>query len=253
MKFFLRSFLAIAALLVLVACGGEKTPLATEIPSITVTSTEDPCSTNNLPAEVGKVNDLMREFDDYAALASNTPQSQLVVVIPELQRVLREAETQAVPSCLSDLKNLQIAHMKTVVQTLLSFMGNSNPALVNTGIAKARDLHVQYDIELARLLGITLTINTPAPTKTQPEPTTTPTPMVTNPGPNTLNIRSAPDLFADTPGVLLAGQSTIALGRTADNQWLLVAIPGQSGENGWVFATNVEISVNIEQIPIVTP
>jgi len=33
----------------------------------------------------------------------------------------------------------------------------------------------------------------------------------------------------------------------------LAACGGQSGENGWVFATNVEVSVNTEQIPIVTP
>lgn len=60
-------------------------------PTIEITPTPDPCNGTNLPAEVERVNRHMREFDDSAALASNTPQSQLVLVIPELQRVLREA------------------------------------------------------------------------------------------------------------------------------------------------------------------
>lgn len=156
MKSVLRIFLFISLLSLLTACGGSAPTEAAQL-----TSTPDPCSQENLPAEVDKVNKLTREFDDYAALASNTPQSQLVEVIPDLQRVLRDAEDQKVPACLADLKNLQISHMTIVVQTLMAFMGNSDVELVNTGIAEARGLHAQYDIELARLLGIPLTTPTP--------------------------------------------------------------------------------------------
>jgi hypothetical protein len=75
-----------------------------EIPAATVSpATLDLCSAENLPAEVVKVNALMREFDNYSALASNTPQMQLVVVIPELQRALREVEDLSVPACLDTL------------------------------------------------------------------------------------------------------------------------------------------------------
>jgi hypothetical protein len=56
---------------------------------------------------VAKVNALMREFDDYSALASNTPQAQLVVVVPELQRVLREVEDLSVPACLDTLSTFR--------------------------------------------------------------------------------------------------------------------------------------------------
>ena len=147
------------------ACSGEAAipPTETTLPS---TATPDPCSEANLPNEVSKIHKLMREFDDYSALASNTPQQQLVVVIPELQRILRDAQDQPVPACLIRLKELQISHMTMVVQTLLAFVGNSDANLVNQGIAQARDLHTQYDVEMARLLGITLTVATPAPTGT---------------------------------------------------------------------------------------
>jgi hypothetical protein len=149
--------------LLLTACGRQV--VATQAP--VSTSTPDPCSAENLPAEVIKVNNLMREFDDYSSLASNTPQEQLVKVIPELQRIQRAAEDLAVPACLQTLKQLELAHMNTVVQTLLAFLGSADLQMVNDGIAQARELHNQYDIEMARLLGITL-IPPTATTATSP-------------------------------------------------------------------------------------
>lgn len=157
---FIRTVLpAILGITLLVACGGS----GGETPTETATQTPDPCNEANLPAGVEKVHKHMREFDDYAALASNTPQAQLVQVIPELQRVLREAEDEKVPACLAGLKTLQLKHMQAVVQTLLAFMGNADVNLVNQGIAQARELHAQYDVEMARLLGVTLTVVTPTP------------------------------------------------------------------------------------------
>ena len=95
--------LSLTLVLFLAACGTGQTPAAImETPAST--SIPDPCSTENLPEEAAKVNNLMREFDDYATLASNTPQAQLSTVIPDLQRVLREAEDQPVPACLETLK-----------------------------------------------------------------------------------------------------------------------------------------------------
>src|SRR3990172_8653218 len=138
-------FLSILILsILLTACGaGEATQAATETPPV-ATSTPDPCSSENLPAEIGRVHKLMREFDDYSALASNTPQAQLIQIIPDLQRVLRDAEDQRVPACLIDLKKLQLAHMNTVVQTLMGFMNTTDAAgveQINAGIAQARNLH----------------------------------------------------------------------------------------------------------------
>jgi len=146
------------------ACGKDETAASAEPPA--ATSTPDLCSTENLPREVTRVNRLMREFDDYSELASNTPQAQLVVLIPEMQRILREAEDQSVPACLQTLKELQLTHMNIVVQTLMAFMSSADLNAVNQGITASRDLHNQYDIEMARLLGVTVV----------PQLTSTPTP-----------------------------------------------------------------------------
>lgn len=245
--------------LALAACRAETPTPQAATPAPTLTP--DPCSTENLPGEVAKINKLMREFDDYSTLASNTPQAQLVLVIPELQRILREAEDQAAPACLQNLKTLQIDHMKVVVQTLMAFMSSSDAGVVNSGIAVARDLHMQYDLELARLLGVTLAVVTPSSASlatpqagaTDSLPTTVPSAAVTNPGPNEVNLRSTPDLDAAQVGVLPAQESTAALGRTENNEWLLVEIPGQAGQTAWVYAPLVQLSAPMEALPVVSP
>jgi hypothetical protein len=236
--------LAIVFSLLLAACGQEATP--------------DPCSPENLPLEAAKVNKLMREFDDYSALASNTLQNQLVVLIPEMQRILREAEDLPVPACLETLKDLQMAHMNLVIQTLMAFMNNTDVQLINAGITQARELHGKYDVEMARLLGVTLA---PQPTSL-PRPTATPAAnvvpspatqvaMVTNAGLSGINLRSAPGLNAPESGILNAQTSTTALGRSADDQWILVEIPAQPGLTAWVYAALVQLSVPIAQLPVV--
>ena len=256
MKFNIKALIILCIVLTMIACASPENTVATQTPiaAIEITPTPDPCLAPALSDQVGKVNKFMREFDDYSTLASNTPQTQLVVIIPELQRVLREAEDQIVPACLLSLKKLQLEHMQTVVQTLLAFIGNSDPNFINTNIAKARDLHQQYDIELARLLGITLQVATPgltaAVTVSQTAP---PTPIITNPGPNEINLWTAPDFNAPVSNVLPAQATAIALGRTADNQWIQVETPNQPGVLAWVIASVVQLNVPIGQLPITAP
>ena len=237
------------------ACGIGNGPAVTETPAST--STPDRCTPAALPGEVTKANNLMREFDDYSSLASNTPQSQLIMIIPDMQRILRDTEDLPAPACLQTLKKLEMAHMNLVIQTLMAFMNKSDVKLVNAGIAQARDLHHQYDVELARLLGITLVPRPTSPPATPgadtPATATAVVALVTNPGPGGVNLRNAPDLNGLQAGVLDAAASTKALGRTADGQWIQVEVPGQPGSTAWVFASLIQLSVPIEQLPIVTP
>jgi hypothetical protein len=237
----------------LTACGRDATPPPTEAPP--VTTTPDLCSAESLPAEAARANKLMREFDDYSALASNTPQSQLVVLIPEMQRILRETEDLSLPPCLQTLKNLEMAHMNLVIQTLMAFLNNTDVQVINAGISQARELHSRYDIELARLLGITLvappTATPGGDANVAPSATAAVVAFVTNPGPGGVNLRSAPGLNAPEIGILDGAASTSALGKSTDDQWLLVEIPGLPGQTAWVYAQLVQLSVPIAQLPVV--
>ncbi len=123
----------------------------------TPTATYDPCAPANVKNEVKKVNDLTREFDDGAQLAAVVKSDQLVGVIPSLQTVRRQAQDLAVPNCLAELKNLQLAYMTQYITTLLVLIqvGAGNPQVVVQGVNQANAFHNQYLAELARLIGAT--------------------------------------------------------------------------------------------------
>lgn len=139
--------------------------------SAPATDTPDPCTAENIEAEVKKIHTYMREFDDASTLAASRPREDLAASIADLQRIRREAEDQPTPACLSILKTHQISHMNSVINTLIAFMGGADQASVDQGIALAREQHDQYTLELARLLGITVE---PASSIIPPEQTPTP-------------------------------------------------------------------------------
>ena len=147
---------------------------ATTVPTstIAITTTSDLCAADHIKAEVDRVHRHMREFDDASILASSMPRDQLSTSIADLQRIRREAEDETVPACLENLRNFQIQHMNSVIETLLAFVrGNSDQAVLNQAIALAGQQHDQYILELARLLGIT-----PVPGTAVAVPSATPTP-----------------------------------------------------------------------------
>jgi hypothetical protein len=164
--------------LLLAGCGINPTP--TTAPTVTkqaatptiVLTTPDPCSPEEIEAQVQKVHGHMREFDDASILASNMPREQLSGSIGELQRIRREAEDEKAPACLTNLKTYQVDHMNSVINTLIAFMGGTDQQTLDQGIAVARQQHDQYTLELARLLGLTVV---PAEVVSTP-PSETPTP-----------------------------------------------------------------------------
>jgi hypothetical protein len=127
---------------------------ATAPPPFSQSPTPDLCSSEHIEVEVQKVHDHMREFDDAAILASNLPMQELSDPIANLQRIRREAEDEPIPSCLTNLKKYQIAHMNSVIDTLVAFLGGMDEATLAQNIATARGQHDQYTLELARLLGL---------------------------------------------------------------------------------------------------
>ncbi len=147
------------------------TASATPIPSPSPGFQPDPCNPANIPTTIKPLNNLMRQFDDYAELASNVMQSELVKVIPVLQAIRRTTEDEAVPSCLAHLKSYALIYMDTTIQALLSFQSNASAGAIATGIAKTRQYHDMYTQEAADLLGVTL-----AAPSTAPAAATTPTP-----------------------------------------------------------------------------
>ena len=144
------------------------TATATAMPTltITITMTPDLCAPENIKAEVDKVHRHMREFDDASKLAASMPREQLSTPISNLQKIRRDAEDEPVPACLAKLKDYEVLHMNSVINTLIAFMSANDPLAVdcvdvekNTeeemicqSIANARQQHDQYVLELAKIL-----------------------------------------------------------------------------------------------------
>ncbi len=154
-----------SSLLLAAGCGpSAPIPTNTPVPSPTAAFQADPCNSSKVRDTVKPLNDLVRQFDDYAELASNVLQSELVKVIPPMQAIRRAAEDQAAPSCLASLKQYALLYMDATIQTLETFQAKASANAIATGITQARQYHNQYAVELARLLGVTL----PAPSATAP-------------------------------------------------------------------------------------
>lgn len=231
------------------ACGSN-TPTAPQTSATTVfTSTPDPCSAQNIPVEIEKVQKTMREFDDYATLASNTPQDQVIQILPDMQEIARRAEELPVPACLENLKKLQTSYMQEVVAMLMIFMTAADQARIDqisAGIAHARDTHLQYDVERARLLGVTL-----MPTPTLAEENLDSIFKITNISTGIINLYTDPDLNAPNAGMLRPQASLPAYGRTVDGRWLQVQAPDNPEQRVWVYASLVQISIPFDLIPVV--
>ena len=146
-------------LLILTACSGQ-------IPaSVQATSTPDldPCASQNIPATVQAINELMREFDRVSVQLTSAPAEQFPGMIADLQRIRRAAEDLPVPVCLETLKKHQLNHMNRVIQTLIGFIGSGDQEALRTGFEIAQEQYQQYSFELVRLLGITLATVTASP------------------------------------------------------------------------------------------
>jgi hypothetical protein len=271
---FLLFTLSLIAALVIAGCSSPEQAITTPTqvvntieatepppPSPTSTPESDPCAPENIPVEVEKVHKLMREFDDASLLASNTPIEQLNPSIADLQRIRRDAEDQPAPACLATLKQYQLAHMNTVINTMLymlSYQGSDTETeALNQGIALARQQHDQYVLELANVLGLTVVAApTSASAEGTPQADGTPAPApltIANPGPTVVNLRNQPDLNAENLGILDIGASAVLLGRTADALWYQVEFPGQPGQTAWVYASLVQLSDTTVELPVVTP
>jgi hypothetical protein len=201
----------------------------------------------------------MQQFDDESALASNVPRSQLAPRIEALQDIRRRTQDHDVSQCVEELRQLQLTHMNTVIETMLSFMSRGDQAAVAQGIHQGRGQHDQYVAELARLMGVTAAAAAPRPTLPAASASGEALAeagqgaaaatgfIVVNPGPVTITLRAVPATAAEAVGTLRVGQSATALGGSADGEWIQVVLPGHPYQTAWVLASLVQIAVPTPQ------
>jgi len=67
-----------------------------------------------------------------------------------------------------------------------------------------------------------------------------------------INVRSGPGTDYDSIGVMIAGQTAAALGRSVGGSWIMVKYPGVASGVGWVYSPLVTL-LGGGDIPIVEP
>lgn len=255
--------LALILVLALSACGGEQTPAPGEVEAPTQAASQpavvkpaasptiDPCAPQYQRVLAERAHSHMREFDDAANLAANLNTEALPAAIAELQRIRRAAEDEPLPGCLAQLKQLQVAHMNVVINTLMGMLSQSSPEDLQKGILAARQLHDEYTLELGRAYGVTFVVE-PTATPGAVE-TVAPALTVTNPGPTGVNLRGTPDLNGTVVGVLAIDASLPVLGKSADGKWVYVEIPEKPGEKAWLYLQPVSLSGPLDAVQVVAP
>jgi len=69
-----------------------------------------------------------------------------------------------------------------------------------------------------------------------------------------VNVRVCPDVTCDLVGVLIAGQTAPALGRSPGGEWIQIVYPGVPGNVAWVFAPLVVLQPSqAGGLPVVQP
>jgi hypothetical protein len=253
-------FIMLFSVVLLSACSGAAPQLAaaTAVPAVdavvSASPTIDPCLPQYARVLAQRVHSHMREFDDASTLAASLGVDKLPSAIAELQRIRRSAQDEPVPSCLGQLKELQVGHMNMVIDTMLGMLNGAKPEALQTGILNARKLHDDYTLELANVLGVTIvakptnisgTAGTEAPAAASAV-------TVINPGPNPVNLRAAPDLNAAVVTVFAVNSATPVLGKSADGKWVQVDVPEKPGEKAWLYLEAVTLSGALDAVPVVT-
>jgi len=108
-------------------------------------------------------------------------------------------------------------------------------------------------------IGIHLPVNAQvlnqAPTVDIPTVTSSPSgPVITvrlDTDQDQINVRSGPATYYEKVGVLLAGQSAPAKGKSSGGEWILIEYPGVPGGVAWVYAPLVSITTG--KLPVVEP
>jgi len=168
----------VAAIIALILSTSACTTYASTLPApiapyssavVPPSATPDPCSPENLPDSVQPLNEHMRQFDDLAVLAANILQTHVIQVVSAMRAIRSAAGEYAAPACLEHLKALQLLYMDRTLETLVSFQAGADAPTISRRILLAREYHEQYAVELARMLGKTLTPSALTP-KSPPTP-----------------------------------------------------------------------------------
>jgi hypothetical protein len=249
MKIF--SAVLILSVFLLSSCTGLTPSAATPMPQPMPTATPDPCSAENIVAEVEDLQALVNSFQDGMNIANNTDVNLLIHPILRLQELQEEIRRVKVPTCLAGLKETSIQYSISVINYLLIFMNTQDPNSEDlaTAIQTSQQLWQEVIRNFNSLLPTSGLTPQELPELNQAIPDSESSGYVLiNEGPGSVNLRAAPNLNAEVLAALSAGSQAQVLGKNEAGDWVQVDFNGMLG---WIFAETVTINVPIEDLPVI--
>lgn len=220
-------------------------------PPATPTPTPDPCSAENIAAEVEDLQAVVNTFQDGMNIANNTDVNLLIHPILRLQEIQEEMRRVEVPGCLAGLKETSIQYSISVINYLLIFMNTQDPnseELV-TAIQNSQLLWQEVIRNFNSVLTTSGLTPQELPELNQAIPESEGIePLLINEGSGTVNLRAAPNLDAEVLAILKSGSQAQVLGRNDAGDWIQVNFEGTLG---WVFAETVTINVSVGDLPVI--
>jgi uncharacterized protein YraI len=212
-------------------------------------STPDPCSKENLPAEVKTISRTMAEFDELSFLAQSTPKEQLAVVILEMHKVRNTAVDMDVPTCLDEVKGVEVSFMDGVILTMSNFMAGASGIPIQSQINATRELRNKYESMVAEKLGVAYVTSTPLP----------PTPVVPTSTPGKITVSTTQDMYVlggpsldyTAVGTIQVGETANAIGRSEIGEWIQIELVAKPGETGWLPKPMIKLNGKYIDLPIV--
>ena len=106
---------------------------------------------NELPAFLAQTEVVVREWDDAAKVAGQTPRMALAVQIANLQDVRRRTQDIPTPACAQEVKGHLITTMDASIDAYVSFLGQQSESQVAAHFSTANKAMADYATTLTRL------------------------------------------------------------------------------------------------------
>jgi hypothetical protein len=233
------------------------TPTAAPEPTPAPTATPDPCSKENILAEVEELQISVNEFREVAELANNVDVRVMVSPLLRLQEIRFEIIKTKVPVCLDLFKAASTNYTASVINYIMVFMSVKDPNNIQTEESENLNSSIQNSQTQWQIL-LNEFNNVLAVAGLEPQPVTdsssiAPTPtggavIATNESTLTVNVHANPDLTAEVVASMENGTQAEVIGRNEASDWLQVKL---NDITGWVLAETVTIEIPVDQLTVV--
>lgn len=215
---------------------------------IAPTMTPDPCGPESLSDEIKTIREGLIEFQEVTFIANNSRSEDLIYPVMKLEEIRTRISTLSTPPCVGKFKQSYMDYTSVVIRYLSSRMNDPRSDEYEVDQLNSQTLWqvVEKEYEQA-VLSARLEFQALSSIESAFQQAAETGIIAMNDGSKSVNIRAEADLDSPIVGRLEPGMQALVLGKNETSDWVRVNL---SGIYGWVFIETVEISTDLEEIPV---